>query len=553
METATLAKFVEELRKLNKKILITVIGAFVALASTVFAAQDIQIIRIVNDNGAVLLDVDGTALEQVTLNVLLGKEGMTQAIWESGELKQKIKYADAVTTNRDGKAQFAFILENSGVYTADFGGAADDEIRIVYADSDENSTAIDLLLAASSEEIMGVIDANASKLAIGSDFYVLNSATAADIVYKAVEGKLELTPEECADILDKAYFMTAVKNGTVTSVSDYINNSRMVDDNLINYYSDEYDSSVLEGIKNAHTIEEYDDNVFEKILLGVVSASGDVSKIKNIISEYRADIGLNTSVSVSDALCRELNKKKFQNIIELKSFINDYVPPKSEGSSGGGGGGGGSNSSSSSFEKTASDKYISSEYITKNEVIDKSPFDDIDTVSWAKEYIEILYHKGIVKGKGDNKFCPDDNVSREEFVKMLMSACKLNVVGNAPEFTDVVEDAWYYESVKRAYTARLINGISDNLFGVGQNILRRDIAVIINNLFNECGIKVEKSVSSNAFVDENKIADYALDATVNMRDAGIITGDDQGNFNPDGFATRAEVAVIISKIIPYFE
>ena len=177
---------------------------------------------------------------------------------------------------------------------------------------------------------------------------------------------------------------------------------------------------------------------------------------------------------------------------------------------------------------------------------DNNPFTDINGVQWAKEAIVNLYKAGVVNGKTETEFCPDDLITRAEFVKIAAGAFKLTGSGELP-FTDVPEDSWYYESVAAAYTSGIITGQSADYFGAGSNITRQDIAVIAGRIAEVKGLTLSESAPKD-FSDRNEISDYARDAVEAMSKAGIITGFDDGTFRPFENATRAQAAVILYRL-----
>lgn len=174
-------------------------------------------------------------------------------------------------------------------------------------------------------------------------------------------------------------------------------------------------------------------------------------------------------------------------------------------------------------------------------------FEDIDGVPWAKDAIEALYRAGVVKGKGDMIFAPNDNVTRAEFVTMLIKAFKITSDNNTNNFSDVNEDDWYNESVNTAVGNGIISGISKDYFGASENITRQDIAVMGVRLWNSIGKEMTGRYRAS-FTDFEKVSDYAIDAVTAMAEAGIVSGMDTGEFAPLENATRAQAAVIIYRM-----
>lgn len=171
-------------------------------------------------------------------------------------------------------------------------------------------------------------------------------------------------------------------------------------------------------------------------------------------------------------------------------------------------------------------------------------FNDID--GWYKDCVTELAYMGIVSGKGNGQFCPDDYVTREEFVKMVCAAINLPGIDAVTPFEDVDNNAWYGGYIRTAYNYKVINGQSTDTFGIGKNISRQDVAVICNNILK--GFDTEK-VRDITFKDSVSIAPYAKTSVLHLAEIGIINGDDKGNFNPNASITRAESAKIINELV----
>ena len=153
-----------------------------------------------------------------------------------------------------------------------------------------------------------------------------------------------------------------------------------------------------------------------------------------------------------------------------------------------------------------------------------------------------------IAGKTKTEFCPNDSITREEFVKLLTAAFSLDVVGSGMQFEDVKETDWYYDYVRSAYYAEIVNGVSETLFGAGQPITRQDIAVMSYRAANISGVEISSKAEAITFLDEGAIAEYAYEAVKVMQSGGILNGDENRNFRPVEHATRAEAAKIIFSI-----
>ena len=170
----------------------------------------------------------------------------------------------------------------------------------------------------------------------------------------------------------------------------------------------------------------------------------------------------------------------------------------------------------------------------------KDEFTDLEGVEWAKSAISALYEKGIVAGDGEGKFDPSRNIKREEFVKMIVLAFGIEPKKGTNEFSDCTPGAWYEEYINAGVEAGLIKGVSADEFGIGRNITREDMAVIVARAMN-----LDISAESEKFADDDEISDYAKDAVYAVKEKGVISGLGDGRFAPKMFATRAQAAKII--------
>lgn len=178
-------------------------------------------------------------------------------------------------------------------------------------------------------------------------------------------------------------------------------------------------------------------------------------------------------------------------------------------------------------------------------VTERTYFDDVSGDHWAYESILNLVERGVVSGYDDNTFQPNNHVTREEFVKMLLLATDNYSSGYTSEFSDVAKDSWYYTYVSCAYEKEIVQGVAKDLFGSGVRISRQDAAVMICRAL---GIETE-TVNETAFPDFENISAYAQNAVYTLYEMGVIDGDDDGYFNPKNNITRAEVSKILSLVM----
>ena len=174
-------------------------------------------------------------------------------------------------------------------------------------------------------------------------------------------------------------------------------------------------------------------------------------------------------------------------------------------------------------------------------------FKDAPSSHWAYEHISKLAANGTISGYDDGTFRPNNKVTREEFVKMIIGATGLVSDGAECDFGDVPKDAWYYSYVASGYSKNIIGGIGDESFGIGRNITRQDVAVIAARILAYLNADTSQ-FEETTLTDIDTISDYAQDSVKLLNSMGIISGFDDGSFMPHNALTRAEAAAIISRL-----
>ncbi|QSF46488.1 bifunctional 2',3'-cyclic-nucleotide 2'-phosphodiesterase/3'-nucleotidase [Paenibacillus tianjinensis] len=177
------------------------------------------------------------------------------------------------------------------------------------------------------------------------------------------------------------------------------------------------------------------------------------------------------------------------------------------------------------------------------------PFKDLGKVVWAQEAISSLATKGILKGLEDGNFAPMKNVTRAEFVTMLVRALNLSNSNASASFSDVKQGAWYTDSIAAAVQAGLVKGSGNGKFEPGRQITREEMAIMIVNALAGQLPKIDTSAALGEFADKSSIAPYAQEAVAQLTQAGIVNGVDGGKFAPKAIANRAQAAVIIYRML----
>lgn len=145
-------------------------------------------------------------------------------------------------------------------------------------------------------------------------------------------------------------------------------------------------------------------------------------------------------------------------------------------------------------------------------------FDDVQDDAWYAKAVNTLASLGILSGKDDNKYYPDDFITRAEFTSIAMRFSNGDISGENV-FTDVNNGDWFYDHVVGSVKYGWINGYPDNTFRPEKSITRAEVTVIVNRMLSRSADKeyaYNYAETLNGFydVDENHWAYYhILEAT----------------------------------------
>jgi len=174
-----------------------------------------------------------------------------------------------------------------------------------------------------------------------------------------------------------------------------------------------------------------------------------------------------------------------------------------------------------------------------------SDFTDLNKDQWYCEAVEYVLSNGLMQGTSKDTFKPDAKLSRSMLVQILYNMKDKPEAAASLTFGDVPADGWYADAVHWAAENKLITGYSNGDFGPNDNITREQLAVI---LYRFAGLEKMDTAAKgdlSAFNDGDKVSSYAEDALKWAQANKIINGKPGQILDPQGTASRAEVAQIL--------
>ena len=178
-------------------------------------------------------------------------------------------------------------------------------------------------------------------------------------------------------------------------------------------------------------------------------------------------------------------------------------------------------------------------------------FSDVSQDAWYYDAVDWAQENGIMDGVSDGVFNPDGSMTRAMLVTILY---RLAGEPDMPEsdwgypYSDVAADSWYAVPVYWARYNGIADGVGDTQFDPDGSITREQLVTMLWRYDGE-----EEPSTQSSFADEVEISAWALYAVDWAAEAGIVSGRDGNVFDPGGSASRAECAAILMRYDAYSE
>ncbi|WP_214658884.1 leucine-rich repeat protein [Candidatus Formimonas warabiya] len=173
------------------------------------------------------------------------------------------------------------------------------------------------------------------------------------------------------------------------------------------------------------------------------------------------------------------------------------------------------------------------------------------TGKWMQQAVEYMAARGIIEGVDKNKFAPDQKTTRAQFVALLMRALEPAAdTSKVKQFSDAAAGKYYADPVLQARALGLVDGAGDNRFNPDETITREQMFTITYRALEKLGLLdgYEKMDNKPSFSDKAAIAGYAAEAVDALASYGLVTGSD-GKLNPEGLTSRAECAQFLYNVL----
>ncbi|MDR3999212.1 MAG: S-layer homology domain-containing protein, partial [Evtepia sp.] len=174
------------------------------------------------------------------------------------------------------------------------------------------------------------------------------------------------------------------------------------------------------------------------------------------------------------------------------------------------------------------------------------PFTDVAEGDWFYDAVRYAYENGLMDGVGGNRFAPNSETTRAQLVTILYRLEGQPAVSGDLPFTDVEAGTWYTNAILWAAQNGIVNGVNDTEFAPGDEITRQQLVTILYRYAEAKVCDVSASADLSGYPDAGQVQGYAQPAMAWAVAEGIVEGMD-GNLNPAGNASRAQIATILMR------
>ncbi len=180
--------------------------------------------------------------------------------------------------------------------------------------------------------------------------------------------------------------------------------------------------------------------------------------------------------------------------------------------------------------------------------VSAAAFSDVPSDAWYAQAVNTVADAGIMNGTTSASFSPDEQVTRGMVMAVLWRLAGSPAPTAPGAFSDVEDWYYYADAVAWAQETGIASGLGDGTFGGGSIVTREQLSVFLYRYSQQAGHELANGVL-DLYNDVDSVHDWALDGMAHAVGAGLITGTDAGSLEPAGPATRAQLAVILQRLM----
>ena len=191
--------------------------------------------------------------------------------------------------------------------------------------------------------------------------------------------------------------------------------------------------------------------------------------------------------------------------------------------------------------------------VDENPGTDVNPFTDISEKDWFYGDVMFVYENGLMLGTSKTLFSPHGTVMRGMMATILWRMEGSPVPKGKNSFTDVEAGKWYADAITWTAENGIFAGYGKDKFCPDDPITREQLAAIFYRYADYKGYDLTVKGDLDKFKDADKITDYAKTAMQWAVGSGLVKGKSGNLLDPQGTATRAEIAAMLHRFIEKYE
>lgn len=545
--------------------------------SGVYAGDSMEVgVSVVGDS--VVISGNADVWEDTDVSLMVLNSGKSVSELTDDNVMEIVKYQNQTETDADGKFVFdfemdgergiyCFFIEVSG-YKLSYNGSFEylgsgyvaellEKINAAKAKNDENA-------------VKELIEGNLLPLSISDGHYreyIASKPDDTEIYCYAIKNGATNDAETLKKQLDEAALLLCIK-GAADGEKAYAAIGTLMTEHFPNncVYQTLRDTTVLTSEqrneicrgyigRDLYSIGAFFDSLSENVILTAANTAESYGELQRVLISNKDVIGFENmskyeTLGNKEKVFTELFGTVFSSVADVRKKVDAAIISAQKKENGGGNSGGGTKGGSGGSGFSPGGKAASiAGTVTPGSVSanGKDGFADMDGFEWAKEAVDFLYGKNVINGTDANHFNPGGFVTREEFLKMAVTAFNMYDETAEVNFDDVTADDWFYRFVASAFRRGIVNGTDSARFGAGEKIVREDMSVIIYRAARAAGYSIENGAAE--FTDSEMMPEYAAEAVGALNASGIIRGMEDGRFGFGEYSTRAQAAVVIYRLL----
>lgn len=180
----------------------------------------------------------------------------------------------------------------------------------------------------------------------------------------------------------------------------------------------------------------------------------------------------------------------------------------------------------------------------------KIDFADVADSAWYVDAVTFLAARGITSGTTETTFSPEGKLTRGQFITLLMRAYSMVADENTTNNFSDAGNTYYTGYLAAAKRLDIVSGVGDNKFAPEQVITRQEMFTMLYKVLKALD-KLPAGDNGKTmadFADSDRVADWAIEALSELAKSGIITGSG-GKLDPTAASTRAQMAQVLYNLL----